>query len=115
MLRFVFLFFLMSSVAQGKPFFCRKADVDSASKRAMARTGNDKNMHCSVSCLLTLRCHSTQVRTLGYLKELKDVFGPGDADALDIVADELGISLVLVGRAKSDRECFSECDLYYPR
>lgn len=74
---------------------------------------NDKNRHCSVSCMLSLRCQREEVMILGILKELKDVFGPGNAERDDLIADKYGIDLVKHGRARTDLECFEQCDLRY--
>lgn len=72
-------------------------------------------MHCTASCRLTLRCHSSNVLAIGYAKEIQDLFTPGDAEWKDIVADVKGINLVLHKRAENDKECFEQCDLYYRR
>lgn len=115
-----FLFFFLAlafsapAFAMKKPI-CTPNEIRIASKLARAHSDNDKNMHCTVSCMLTLRCYSSTVLTLGYLKELKDFFTPGNPEFQDIVADMLGIQLVLQKRAFNDRECFQQCDLYYPR
>lgn len=80
---------------------------------AKAHSKNDKNRHCSVSCMLALKCNDNEVMMIGLLKEFQDVFGPGDADSEDIEADALGISLAARGAAKTDKQCLSQCDLYH--
>jgi hypothetical protein len=46
--------------------------------------------------------HDTVSFMLGMLKEFKDVFSPGNAEATDFKADVLGVTAV---------ECLSQCDL----
>jgi hypothetical protein len=80
---------------------------------AKAHSQNDKNRHCTVSCMLALKCNDTEVMMIGLLKEFKDLLGPGDADQEDIEANALGISLSASGAARSDQQCLNQCDLYY--
>ncbi len=80
---------------------------------AQKHSWDDKNNHCSVSCLLSLRCSLTEVALAGYYKELRDVLGPGSADARDLEANRIGRDQVRYKRARTDRECLSQCDLYY--
>lgn len=110
-------FFLMTLVlpahAAKKKLICSRADIDKAIKVATSHSQNDKNRHCSVSCLLTLKCNSNYVLGLGIAKEIKDATGKGNAEWADFEADRMGIALVLSKRALSNRECLSQCDLYY--
>lgn len=87
-----------------------KAEVES---RASKKRNTDKNMHCAVSCLLTLKCRSGDVLALGIGKEIYDMFTPGDADLKDMKADIQGIDLAKSGRARNKAECFTQCDSYY--
>lgn len=73
----------------------------------------DKNRHCSVSCMLSLRCNLDEVMIIGILKEIKDVFGPGNAERADLIADKYGVDLVRHQRARTDKECLEQCDLRY--
>lgn len=73
----------------------------------------DKNRHCTVSCMLALKCNDQEVMMVGLLKEIQDVFGPGEADSEDLKADAFGISLVSSSAAKTDSQCLTTCDLYY--
>ena len=59
----------------------------------------DKNRHDTVSFML------------GMLKEFKDVFGHGNAEAADFKADVHGVSPSSKGAAKTAVECLSQCDL----
>ncbi len=74
----------------------------------------DKFKHCGVSCLLALRCPSADVLQIGILKELADVFGPGNAEWDDLEADYAGVKLVTSKKAKTDKECLSQCHQAYP-
>jgi len=49
----------------------------------------------------------------GTLKEIQDLFGPGDADIEDLAADALGIDLAFLRIARTDKQCLQKCDLYY--
>ena len=80
---------------------------------AEAHSQYDKNRHCSVSCMLALTCNDNEVLLAGILKEVRDVFGPGEADREDIIANRYGIGLVSSKRAKTYRECLEQCDLRY--
>ncbi len=73
----------------------------------------DKNRHCSVSCMLTLTCRPSEVLLIGFLKEFKDFFGPGEADREDLKADRLGVDLARHHMASTQAECLEQCDLYY--
>lgn len=110
---YAFSFLLVSHSALAKDALCKRSYIKTIVAASKAHTGNDKNMHCSTSCMLTLRCHSSSVITLGYLKEFQDIFTPGDADWNDIKADIVGINMVLHKRSGNDRECFEQCDLVY--
>jgi hypothetical protein len=57
--------------------------------------------------MLALKCNDQEVLMLGRLKEFKDVFGPGNAEAADFKADVFGASLT----SKTAVECLSQCDL----
>jgi len=73
----------------------------------------DKNRHCTVSCMLGLRCNLNEVMLVGIMKEFKDVFGPGNAERDDLYADKYGVDLVRHKRAGTDTECLEQCDLRY--
>jgi hypothetical protein len=73
----------------------------------------DKNRHCSVSCMLAIRCNVSEVMFLGVLKEVKDFFGDGNPEKKDLIADKYGIELATSQRARKDLECFEQCDLQY--
>lgn len=92
---------------------CNRNDIKVTTTKAKAHANNDKNMHCSTSCMLTLRCGPKQAMAIGYLKEFQDIFTPGDADWKDIVADRTGISIAVHKRALNDNECLEQCDLHY--
>lgn len=104
----------MIGSAQAKPdLFCSLYHSKRVIKIASEHSTYDKNRHCSVSCMLALKCNDQEVMMIGLLKEIKDFFGPGTADQEDLKADAFGISLASKGAAKSDSQCLSQCDLYY--
>jgi hypothetical protein len=75
----------------------------------------DKFKHCAVSCYLDLRCPRGQVGLVGILKEVKDAFGPGNAELADIKADFYGLKLVRKKLASTDEDCARKCDEKYPK
>jgi hypothetical protein len=105
---------LISSAAfAGPDLFCSYYHSKRVVKIATEHSEYDKNRHCSVSCMLALKCNNQEVMMVGVLKEIQDVFGPGEADAEDLKADAFGISLVSSRAAKTDLQCLTQCDLYY--
>lgn len=97
----------------GVEFICSLKHLKSVVQVAKNHSSYDKNLHCSVSCMLTRRCHSKEVLLVGYLKEFKDLLGSGNAERADIEADIYGIDLVKNKRALTDKECLTQCDLRY--
>lgn len=92
---------------------CNKKDVQVMSEKVKAHSGNDKNQHCAISCMMSVKCGTSFALLAGYFKELEDIFTPGDADWEDIKADKTGIQIYRSKRARNDRECFEQCDNYY--
>lgn len=108
---------LSTTLAQAKPtpskFICSVKHSKYVISVAERHSANDKNRHCTVSCMLSLRCNSNEVLLVGILKEFRDIFGPGNAEREDIIADKYGIDLVRHKRATIDNECLEQCDLRY--
>lgn len=108
------IFLGLPSGAQARPeFICSLYHAKRVIALASSHSTYDKNRHCSVSCMLALKCVDAEVMMIGYLKEFEDVFTPGDCDVQDLKADAFGISLSAKGAATTDKECLSQCDLYY--
>ncbi len=106
----------LSSFAMGsRAVTCNVALVKSLIPKVESHSPVDKNQHCSISCLLGLRCSKSFVLFVGYSKEGMDLFTPGDADWNDIEADMLGLELAKSSRARNDKGCFQQCDSYFPR
>jgi len=108
----LFLFSSLSALAKPAAI-CSYIYAKKVIPIAEAHSTNDKNRHCTVSCMLTLRCPSADVMMAGALKEIKDLFGPGTADVEDLVADAVGVDLALFRVARTDKQCLKKCDLYY--
>lgn len=81
-------------------------------KEQVSKLENDKQMHCSMSCLIARRCKKGEVLAIGLIKEFVDAMGAGTPDPNDIRANVRGIQLA--GRISSDRQCYSKCILIYP-
>ena len=107
------IFTISTQSMAGVEFFCSLKYLKPVVAVAKSHSTYDKNLHCAVSCMLTLRCNSKEVLLVGYLKEFKDLLGPGNAERADIEADKYGISLVKHKRAMEDKECQTQCDLRY--
>lgn len=108
---------MTASMVHAKPspdkFICSLKHSKAVIAVASEHSTFDKNRHCSVSCMLSLRCNTNEVLLVGILKEFKDVFGPGNAERADFIADKYGINLVRTKRALFDSECLQQCDLKY--
>jgi hypothetical protein len=82
--------------------------------KAIANGNFDKYKHCAVSCMLALRCHSSDVLEIGILKELADVVGPGNAEMADLRADYKGVEIAVRKEATTDKKCIDVCHATYP-
>ena len=92
---------------------CTWWQADEVLAIARKHSSNDKNNHCSVSCMLAVRCSRPESAIGGFLKEIKDVFGPGNAEMSDLRANRVGLGIVTGGRASNDNECLEQCSNYY--
>lgn len=80
-------------------------------KKSLPRASSDKYKHCSLSCHLSLLCGTTGTATIGIIKELVDVIGPGNAEWNDLRANFRGMSLSR--RVSGPSGCYRGCGLYY--
>jgi hypothetical protein len=102
-----------SAQAGQEKILCSLLHAKAVVTKATAHSPQDKNRHCAVSCLLTLRCPPGEVLLVGVMKEIKDLLGPGQAEVADLEANLTGISLALKLAARNTHQCFEQCDLYY--
>ena len=93
--------------------FCSLLNIKRIKAIATTHSTFDKNLHCTVSCMLTLKCGAGEALAMGVLKEIQDLFGPGTADVEDLKADKFGIGLATSQAARTDSQCLEQCDLYY--
>jgi RHS repeat-associated protein len=70
---------------------------------------NDKYRHCVVECKLSGRCGNAIAGAIGVGKELKDVFGPGEADVEDLKADLDGLACGSSTDEPRDEDCKACC------
>jgi hypothetical protein len=101
------------AIAESKMAVCSLIHVSNIKKIAEAHSNYDKNRHCSVSCMLTLKCPAVDVLLAGYFKELADLLGYGEPDKEDLKANKLGIDLARTRAATTNNACLRHCDLYY--
>lgn len=109
--------FSVAATAAGpvrEEFICSIRNLKRVKALATNHSTYDKNRHCSVSCMLTLKCDPIEVTSVGILKEIADALGFGNAELADLEADALGVELAMDGVVLTDNECMSHCDLYYP-
>ena len=99
--------------AEGPELICSLLNVKRVKAIATSHSTFDKNRHCSVSCMLTLKCGAVEAMSMGVLKEIQDLFGPGQADVADLAADAMGVDLAFLRTARTDIQCLEQCDLYY--
>lgn len=81
-------------------------------KAKLLKSDNDKYKHCAVSCMLANRCGSLDAFSIGALKEVWDLFTPGDADIKDLKADLIGVNFSWHKIAVNDKECNQRCIEY---
>jgi len=116
-MKWILFFFLMSllniQLYAGTDALCSIYHSKKILEIAKQHSAYDKNRHCTVSCMLTLKCPSPDVLMAGVLKEVQDVFGPGNAEVEDLKADALGISFARDELSLNNQECLNTCDLYY--
>jgi hypothetical protein len=74
----------------------------------------DKFKHCTFSCVLALKCGTAQAWAAGALKELQDIFTPGNADWKDMRANQIGIQFVTLGQAADAWGCQQKCGTVFP-
>ena len=72
----------------------------------------DKYKHCALSCIVTTKCDVTSTLVIGLAKELYDIFGPGTADLMDIIANIYGIRLGM--KLDNISDCKRSCSAVYP-
>lgn len=103
-----------ASVKDSSALVCSLLNLKRVKIIAVNHSTYDKNRHCSVSCMLTLKCPALEVLSVGILKEIADLFGAGTPDMEDIKADSVGVHLADSQAARTDLQCLQQCDLYYP-
>ena len=62
----------------------------------------DREQHCVAAGLIAHRCSVTEAWLASYGKELRDLFGPGDAEWRDVRSDRRGIECAQSATSASD-------------
>ncbi|MFL5783126.1 MAG: hypothetical protein ACJ76H_00870 [Bacteriovoracaceae bacterium] len=109
-----FVFGLWSTAVEAKELLCKMSTIKAVKAEVERLPITDKNMHCSASCILTLKCYPDDVLAIGIGKEILDILTPGDCDINDIRADLKGIRLVTSGTSRDSEDCYARCLSYYP-
>lgn len=94
-------------------FLCSAYYVKDIAAKVEAPGSRDKYKHCSVSCMLALRCGSLDPYSAGLLKEVLDMLGMGHPEMADVRANVAGIKLARTKAATTDDECMLECGKIY--
>lgn len=82
-------------------------------KYEVRKLENDKQMHCSMSCLIARKCDNLEVVAIGFIKEFVDALGYGTPDPDDIKANLKGIDFAK--KASKKNQCYSYCKKVYPK
>jgi hypothetical protein len=98
--------------AKSATIFCPLYHAQKLKNKLPAKS-TDKFKHCALSCQLALRCSALDTMNLGILKEVWDLFTPGNAEWKDIEADATGIRFAITKQAVSDKECNNSCSNIY--
>lgn len=69
-------------------------------------TINDAQLHCAAAGLIARYCSATEATLASYGKELKDLFGGGDAQWRDLESDRRGIRCA---RSNGSNESLLRC------
>ena len=80
-------------------------------KEIDSRQISDKAKHCSLSCIVARRCGNNNILVLGFLKEIVDIFGPGNAEIADLRANLKGTYFAF----RSNQACSYLCEKSIPR
>jgi len=113
-LAFTFTAIAHASASDEKITYCAIKNGRSMAKELNEKPLLDKVKRCTLTCVVTQHCSQYSARSLGYLKEILDLMGMGNAEWDDLVANELGIELAVSQRARTKAECYEQCQLYYP-
>ncbi|MBY0516366.1 MAG: hypothetical protein K2P81_05630 [Bacteriovoracaceae bacterium] len=104
---------LNAFAAESPEFICATIKGRALYSKLKEMPLRDKTKHCTLSCHLTLKCSAIESWNMGLLKEIIDVFGPGNAEWDDLKADVAGIHLAEDKRATTTPECLRECKLLF--
>ena len=74
----------------------------------------DKFKHCGISCVMANECGPLSSLALGVSKELYDIFGPGEAELTDLIANMMGIKFYSLGLGRDHNTCKLACLSVYP-
>lgn len=118
----VYLFICLSLVsfthctqAANEKFFCAIPRALEFKDIVIKMPGTDKAKHCSISCIVALKCGGFETYLFGLSKEIYDAFGGGTPDQADIEANKAGIKLATSSIAQNSDDCLRECLTLYPK
>jgi hypothetical protein len=117
LLFFTFIFILsnqtFAETHSPKEWVCLMNNAQSTHNDYSSRNENDKFKHCGLSCVLAYKCGIKSSASLGILKEILDLFTPGDSDIEDLKANKYGIDLVLKHNVRDQKTCDQKCKSRY--
>lgn len=109
-----FVVFPSAAQATSPELFCAKRVIELYRPRIDLAESYDKFKHCAFSCIIAVHCGSAQSWTVGVLKELQDIVGPGNADWKDYRANQTGIQLAKKHQPRGLQGCKRLCEVPYP-
>jgi hypothetical protein len=65
----------------------------------------DKQSHCRAAALIAAHCSVGEARLLAVMKEVADLFGPGNAEWADVRADWAGVRCARAGEGEQVESC----------
>lgn len=74
----------------------------------------DKFRHCAISCIIGIECGIPSSAVIGVAKEVYDIFGDGQADWGDLMANILGIRISRRAGVSDLESCRGACEQFYP-
>ena len=106
---------LSASAQSQENLFCAyKAAIKYKDIVKFTNFARDKYRHCTISCIVGIECGVTSMAIVGVAKEIYDVFGPGNAEWKDLLANINGLRFSQRDNINDLSACSNKCKSYYP-
>ncbi|EQC48122.1 hypothetical protein [Bacteriovorax sp. DB6_IX] len=111
----LFLLVSLSSFANTEDIFCAVEAAHHYKKIVVVKNfAKDKYKHCTISCIVGIECGVASSALIGVAKEIYDVFGPGNAELEDLLANVLGLRISRRASVTDLSSCSQACQHFYP-